>query len=245
LRVLLPEEQERRPLLLQPACCNGPADDHRNDGCAISDDSWRRACVGCDASFSRVREPLVRAARDRVEAILPADSAGRPRPASDSTLRRDRCRARHERVHLELPLRSGKTPWKSKHGLSAQRINHVMGVLRRVLEDAADRFHFTSPYQRIKPLKLTKSDVEPFSLAEVQRRRKSAVLHFAFGHNPVSLFSRRDRTLAPRRQVRVPSARRDGRLPAARRRARPPKAVGGSSARIRNPSNSSNLRGVG
>ena len=64
----------------------------------------------------------------------------------------------------------GKLPGrKSKNGLSAQRINHVMGVLRRVLEDAADRFHFTSPYQRIKPLKLTKSDVEPFTPAEVQQ----------------------------------------------------------------------------
>jgi len=64
----------------------------------------------------------------------------------------------------------GKLPGrKSRDGLSAQRINHVMGVLRRLLEDAADRFHFTSPYQRIKPLKLTKSDVEPFTPAEVQR----------------------------------------------------------------------------
>jgi integrase len=64
----------------------------------------------------------------------------------------------------------GKLPGrKNKNGLSAQRINHVMGVLRRVLEDAADRFHFTSPYQRIKPLKLTKSDVEPFTPAEVQQ----------------------------------------------------------------------------
>ena len=64
----------------------------------------------------------------------------------------------------------GKLPGrKNKSGLSAQRINHVMGVLRRVLDDAADRFHFTSPYQRIKPLKLTKSDVEPFTLAEVQQ----------------------------------------------------------------------------
>ncbi len=64
----------------------------------------------------------------------------------------------------------GKLPGrKNKNGLSAQRINHVMGVLRRVLEDAADRFHFASPYQRIKPLKLTKSDVEPFTPAEVQQ----------------------------------------------------------------------------
>ncbi|HXX83811.1 MAG TPA: site-specific integrase, partial [Casimicrobiaceae bacterium] len=64
----------------------------------------------------------------------------------------------------------GKLPGrKGKNTLSAQRINHVMGVLRRVLEDAADRFHFASPYQRIKPLKLTKSDIEPFTLAEVQQ----------------------------------------------------------------------------
>ena len=64
----------------------------------------------------------------------------------------------------------GKLPGrKSKEGLSAQRINHVMGVLRRVLEDAADRFHFTSPYQWIRPLKLTKSDVEPSTPAEVQQ----------------------------------------------------------------------------
>src|ERR1700674_6092792 len=63
----------------------------------------------------------------------------------------------------------GKVPGrKNKGGLSAQRINHVMGVLRRVLEDAADRFHFTNPYQRIKPLKLTKSDVQPFTMTEVQ-----------------------------------------------------------------------------
>jgi integrase len=44
-----------------------------------------------------------------------------------------------------------------------------MGVLRRVLEAAADRFHFISPYQRIRPLKLTKSDVEPFTPVEVQQ----------------------------------------------------------------------------
>jgi integrase len=56
---------------------------------------------------------------------------------------------------------------KNKDGLSAQRINHVMGFLRRVLEDAADRFHFINPYQKIKPLKLSKSDVQPFTMNEV------------------------------------------------------------------------------
>jgi integrase len=56
---------------------------------------------------------------------------------------------------------------KSKDGLSAQRINHVTGFLRRVLEGAAERLHFINPYQRIKPLKLSKSDVQPFTMTEV------------------------------------------------------------------------------
>jgi len=71
---------------------------------------------------------------------------------------------------LDFRSALGKLPGrKGKNTLSAQRSNHVMGVLRRVLEDAADRFGFASSYQRIKPLKLTKSDVEPFSPAEVQQ----------------------------------------------------------------------------
>jgi integrase len=71
---------------------------------------------------------------------------------------------------LDFRSALGKLPGrKGKNTLSAQRINHVMGVLRRLLEDAADRFGFASPYQRIKPLKLTKSDVEPFSPTEVQQ----------------------------------------------------------------------------
>lgn len=53
--------------------------------------------------------------------------------------------------------------------LSPRRINAILLVLRQILNEAADRFQFTTSAQRIKPLKLKKSDVQPFSLDEVNR----------------------------------------------------------------------------
>ncbi|MGC4395695.1 site-specific integrase [Hydrogenophaga crocea] len=60
------------------------------------------------------------------------------------------------------PGRAGKA------GLSAKRINEIMGTLKQILEEAADRFDFTSPALNVKRLRVRKSDVQPFSLAEVQ-----------------------------------------------------------------------------
>jgi integrase len=42
-----------------------------------------------------------------------------------------------------------------------------MTTLRMILEDAADRFHFSTAFSRIKPLKVIRSDVDPFSMEEV------------------------------------------------------------------------------
>jgi integrase len=53
-------------------------------------------------------------------------------------------------------------------GLSAKRINEIMGTLKQILEEAADRFEFTSPALNVKRLRVRKTDVQPFSLAEVQ-----------------------------------------------------------------------------
>lgn len=58
---------------------------------------------------------------------------------------------------------------KNRDSLSASRINYVMMTLRQILTEAADRFNYTNPYRNIKPLKIQKSDVEPFTLGEVQR----------------------------------------------------------------------------
>ncbi|MGP9767240.1 tyrosine-type recombinase/integrase [Halomonas sp. AOP13-D3-9] len=53
--------------------------------------------------------------------------------------------------------------------VSHKTINSHMSILRMVLDEAAERFDFESPYKNIKPLKLQKTHIEPFSLHEVQR----------------------------------------------------------------------------
>lgn len=54
-------------------------------------------------------------------------------------------------------------------GLSPKRINEIIGTLNQILCEAADRFEFTSPTTNIKRLRLRKTDVNPFSLTDVQR----------------------------------------------------------------------------
>ena len=56
----------------------------------------------------------------------------------------------------------------NKTGLSAKRINEIMGTLSQILADAADRFEFTSPMTNVKRLRLKRADVQPFSLTQVQ-----------------------------------------------------------------------------
>ncbi|WP_372930664.1 Arm DNA-binding domain-containing protein, partial [Shewanella putrefaciens] len=55
-----------------------------------------------------------------------------------------------------------------KEKLSNDWINHVMTPLRGILNEAALRFDFPTPFINIKPLKIDKTAIEPFSLAEVQ-----------------------------------------------------------------------------
>lgn len=63
----------------------------------------------------------------------------------------------------KVPGRGGKD------GLSAKRINEIIGALSQILEEAADRFQFTSPTTGIKRLRLRRTDVNPFNLSEVQQ----------------------------------------------------------------------------
>ena len=53
--------------------------------------------------------------------------------------------------------------------LSNPRINKMLNPLRMILNEAADRFNFPTPFLNIKQLKVRKTDVLPFSLDEVQR----------------------------------------------------------------------------
>ena len=55
----------------------------------------------------------------------------------------------------------------NKEGLSPDRINHIMTPLRMILNEAADRYNFSTPYVGIKQLKVPKSDIDPFSLEEI------------------------------------------------------------------------------
>lgn len=61
----------------------------------------------------------------------------------------------------KVNARGKKTP------LSARRINKIFGPLRQILCEAADRFDFRTPFHNIKQLRFRKSDINPFTLAEV------------------------------------------------------------------------------
>jgi integrase len=54
-------------------------------------------------------------------------------------------------------------------GLSPARINHIMVPLRMILNEAADRYEFETPYKNIKALRVSRTKVDPFTLDEVQR----------------------------------------------------------------------------
>ncbi|MCH8493007.1 MAG: site-specific integrase [Idiomarina sp.] len=69
---------------------------------------------------------------------------------------------------LEFRTSLAKVRTRSNQSLSPSRINHIMTPLRMILNEAANRFNFSSPYQGIKSLKVPRTDVEPFGLDEVQ-----------------------------------------------------------------------------
>lgn len=65
-----------------------------------------------------------------------------------------------------------------KKPLSNPRINKIMNPLRQILWEAADRFDFRTPYLNIKQLKVKRTDVEPFSIAEVKKIIETVRLDF-------------------------------------------------------------------
>lgn len=55
-------------------------------------------------------------------------------------------------------------------GLMAPKtINSHMAILRMILTEGAERYDFENPYRNIKPLRLQKVHIEPFSMDEVER----------------------------------------------------------------------------
>jgi len=69
---------------------------------------------------------------------------------------------------LNFRVALAKVTKRNGDHLSATRINHIITPLRMILNEAANRYEFTSPYHGIKSLKEKKVDVEPFNLDEVK-----------------------------------------------------------------------------
>ena len=62
-----------------------------------------------------------------------------------------------------------RMPGRRGNPLGNNRINKIMTFLRQILNEAAVRYELRPAFQGIKPLKVPKVDVHPFSLEEVNR----------------------------------------------------------------------------
>ena len=69
-------------------------------------------------------------------------------------------------MKLQTALAKGDTA--SKRPITNDRVNHIMTPLRCIFTEAALRFDMVSPFHNIKPLKIGRSNIEPFSLSEVR-----------------------------------------------------------------------------
>ena len=56
---------------------------------------------------------------------------------------------------------------KSGKSLAPSTINRHMKILRAIIIEAADRFGFISGYRGVKPLKVPKTDIQPFTIDEI------------------------------------------------------------------------------
>ncbi len=70
---------------------------------------------------------------------------------------------------LEFRAELRKQRLKNGRVLSPDRVNHIISPLRMMLDEAALRYDFMSPMSGIKGLPVGRSDVEPFTLDEVQK----------------------------------------------------------------------------
>lgn len=51
--------------------------------------------------------------------------------------------------------------------ISASRINHIMTPLRMILNEAADRFEYPSPWRNIRAVKVPRTTIMPFTLPQI------------------------------------------------------------------------------
>jgi integrase len=70
---------------------------------------------------------------------------------------------------LAFRARLSSLPGRKGEKLSNKRINGIMGPLRQILAEAAEMHDFPTQVETLKPLRIQKSDVEPFTLTQVQQ----------------------------------------------------------------------------
>ena len=71
---------------------------------------------------------------------------------------------------LAVRNRMAKRKGRGENGLMAPKtINSHMAILRMILTEGAERYDFDNPYRNIKPLKLQRTHIEPFSMDQVDR----------------------------------------------------------------------------
>lgn len=69
---------------------------------------------------------------------------------------------------LQFRASLGKVRRENGKGLSADYINRHLKIVQMVIREAADRFEFNA-VQRLKPAKIQKTDIDPFSLDEINQ----------------------------------------------------------------------------
>jgi integrase len=69
---------------------------------------------------------------------------------------------------LQFRAQLGKVQRENGMQLSSGHINRHLKIVQMILSEAADRYQFTAPV-RLKPLKIQKTDVDPFTLDEVNQ----------------------------------------------------------------------------
>src|SRR5690625_1047685 len=76
----------------------------------------------------------------------------------------------NRRAILNFRAWLARQPGRS-HGatLSAQRINHIMTVLRMILDEAAKQLNIANPARALRRLKVDKPDIHPFTCREIRQ----------------------------------------------------------------------------
>ena len=70
---------------------------------------------------------------------------------------------------LAFRAKLSQLPGRTGEKLSNKRINGILAPLRQILNDAAERYGFVSPAANVKRLKVRKTDVDPFTLDQVEQ----------------------------------------------------------------------------